>query len=267
MVVCTCACRRPSAGPRPAEYRREVVAHDAAQLFLRDRRQAHRRRLVVDGPELVQQRDRVVEEAGVVRPEEDLLQRDERRLQAVQQQEQVAPGQGGDQVGQLGVEVRVLGEQEHGLVHPGNAAVGDDDPQVAELPPDVIEQRRAAQLKLGVDPGRARLMDHHRDVQLGRLPVDREGQVPVVGGPVLVHGVELQPGQAEAGHRAVKLGHRGLRALVRRVDRGEADEAPGICGHDRRQVVVAFVRVRRAGYPQHAVDVHGADQPPVQELR
>src|ERR1017187_7458296 len=97
-------------GASETQYRGEVVAHDAVQLLLRYRRQAHGGGLLVDAHQLVAELHRVVEEAGVVGAEEDLLQRHERWLAALQEQEEIAPGQRRDQVRQLRVKIRVLGE-------------------------------------------------------------------------------------------------------------------------------------------------------------
>ena len=185
----------------------------------------------------------------------------------MQQQEEVAPGQRGDQVGQLGIEVRVLGQQEQRLVDPGQPAVRDDHAQITELAPDVVQHRRPAQLQLRVDPGGPGLVEHHRDAEVGGLAVDGERQLAVVRGPVLVHRVELHPGQAKAGDCALQLGGRGGRAAESRIDRCESDEMIGIRPDDRGDVVIALLRIRRAPDPEQPAGVDRSDQSAVEVLR
>ncbi len=133
--------------------------------------------------------------------------------------------------------------------------------------PGRVQQRRAGVLHPGVDPGRAGLVHHDRDAQLLRLLEDRERDHRVGGGPVLVHRVQLEAGQAQVPHGPFQFPDRRRRPAVGRVHRRVADERVRPGRGDRGDVVVALLRGRRPGYPGDAVRVHGADQLAASELR
>src|SRR3954469_23700471 len=245
----------------------DVGAHDAVELLVGDRRHRACRRLVVHRQQLVLELHGVVQEAGVVGAEEQLLERHEHRLATRQQQEQVAPADARDQIRELRVEVRVLGQQEQGLVHPRPARVRDDHAQIAERSTDIVEDRRSSELQARVDPGRSSLMDHHGDAELLRLLVDRERDLGIVRGPVLVHRVQLHAGQLEVDDRALELFDGGLRTLVRGVHRAKADQVLGVGAYASGDVVVAPLRVGRTLDAEDALGVDRSDEPAVEYLR
>src|SRR4051812_15306204 len=160
----------------------------------------------------------------------------------------------------------MLRQQEEGLVDPRPTRMRDDDPKIAERPADVVQKRGPSQLEARVDPGRAGLMDHHRDLQLLGLLVDRERQLGIVHEPVLVHRVELDAREPELHDRTLELLDGGLRAFVRRVHGAVSDQLRRFGSHARRDVVVAFLGVRRAFDIEDPVGVDRSDQPAVEPL-
>ena len=101
-------------------------------------------------------------------------------------------------------------------------------------------------------------MDHDRNVELGRLGKDRKRKVAVVRRPMVIHRVELQPGQAKLRDGALQLRRGRLDASEARVHRRHADERLRVLRDQSGDVVVALVDARRTLDPRHAGDVDGA---------
>src|SRR5438874_6972348 len=90
------------ASGNPEQFR-EVGAGDPVDLLGRERRENRRSGFLVHIEQLLSQRNRLVEETRVVRPEEQLVEGYEHRLTSRQQQEEVASCERRDQVRQLRV--------------------------------------------------------------------------------------------------------------------------------------------------------------------
>ena len=166
-----------------------------------------------------------------------------------------------DQVRQLRVEVRMLRQQEQRLVDPRQPAVGDDHAEVPEVAADVVEHRGPAELELRVDPGRARLMDHHRDAELLRLLVDGERDLGIVRCPVLYIGYSFTPASPSSVTERSSSSTAAVDALIRGVHRREPDEPVGVGPDhrgDRSRCTGPGAAGRRARAPRR---VDRADQP------
>ena len=153
------------------------------------------------------------------------------------------------------VDVAVARDEYEALVHPWMARVADEQAQARKRSRHIVEEDRPAVEQHRVSYRGRREVDHDRDVELSRLGEDRKRQVAIVGRPMVVHGIELQSGQAKLGDRALELCDRRLDTAKFRVHGRHADERLRILRHQGGDVVVALVDAWRTVHSGDAGDV------------
>ena len=97
-------------------------------------------------------------------------------------------------------------------------------PKVGEGARHVVEQHRPPIHQDGVRNRRGREVNHHRDVELLGHVEDGEGQVAIVDRVMVVHRIQLEPGQSQLGHGPLQLGDRRSHAAILGIDRGHPNE-------------------------------------------